>query len=162
MFQIPETLTDLPRIGLSCDLAEGFDRVEWFGRGPEENYIDRREGYPLGRYRSTVDGMREEYVMPQACGNRCDVREVTLSGRPHLPERFAVVFENPGEFSVSRFSDSEIWRARHLCDLRPDDVVHLYLDARQRGVGTNSCGSELDERYRTTAGSYRLNLILNF
>src|SRR5262249_34330988 len=66
---IPAALDDLPRLGLRLRLRAGLDALRYYGRGPEENYVDRQFGYPLGRYDSTVDAEYVPYVVPQEHGN---------------------------------------------------------------------------------------------
>lgn len=78
-FIVSENISDLPRLGLQFVLPNDFRQVEYFGRGPVENYRDRCAGAPIGRYFTTVEKMEELYIMPQEQGNRTDVRELRLS-----------------------------------------------------------------------------------
>ena len=55
-------------------LPAGFENIEYFGRGPAENYQDRQDGYPVGRYRQTVKEQFHPYVRPQETGNKTDIR----------------------------------------------------------------------------------------
>ena len=64
----------LQKLGLQFQLPKSFHIVEWYGRGPFENYPDRKTGAKVGQYRSTADSMYVPYIMPQDYGNRCDVR----------------------------------------------------------------------------------------
>ena len=59
-----------PRIGLTLTVSDALDQVKWYGRGPQENYPDRKTGYPTGIYASTVQAMYEPYLMPQDYGLR--------------------------------------------------------------------------------------------
>jgi len=69
----------LPRLGMELRVPTRFDRFAWYGRGPHENYPDRKSGAPIGVYRSTVDKQFVEYHQPQDYGNHDDVRWATLS-----------------------------------------------------------------------------------
>jgi beta-galactosidase len=60
----------LPRMGTEWILNKSMDRVQWYGRGPQENYPDRKSGYKIGRYESTIRGMTEPYLIPQDYGLR--------------------------------------------------------------------------------------------
>ena len=68
-----------PRIGLTLTVSDALDQVKWYGRGPQENYPDRKTGYPTGIYASTVQAMYEPYLMPQDYGLRTDVRWLQLT-----------------------------------------------------------------------------------
>jgi beta-galactosidase len=150
---IPRRLDDLPRVGLRVLLAPDLDRLEYYGRGPGENHSDRLRGYPLARYRSTAAAEHVPYVVPQACGNHTEVRwlAVTDGGGRGLQ----VAFDQPGEFSLNPYGDAALFKARHTKDLAPDDVLHLHLDHRQRGVGTGACGPDTLPQYRVGGGHHR-------
>ena len=60
-------------------LPKEFHNVTWYGRGPEENYIDRKTGYNIGLYQSTVEDFFVDYIKPQETGNRTDVRWVSMT-----------------------------------------------------------------------------------
>ncbi len=151
-FEIDEGLSDLPRIGLLLDLPAEYSNVAWFGRGPQENYCDRKAGYPIGLYHSTVDEMHVPYIMPQENGQRTDVRFAALSdeaGRGIL-----IAAPDGMEFSVSRYSMRKLYDTMHEHELVPDDCVHFKLDFFQRGLGTASCGPDTLEKYRSVSGSF--------
>ena len=157
---IPEDLDDLPRIGLLAAVDPAFADLAYYGRGPLENYSDRCLGTPLARYTSNVDAEYVPYVTPQAHGNHTAVRSVELRAAAlgqTLQARFAV----PGEFSVSRYSDAALAAARHPTDLIADDVLHLHLDHRQRGLGTASCGPDTLPAYLIGHGEHRFALQLH-
>ncbi len=67
-------LPALPRIGVSLTAPAGFEQFTWLGRGPQESYIDRKAGVPVGLYQGTVDEQYVPYIMPQENGNKTDVR----------------------------------------------------------------------------------------
>ena len=70
LFSVPEFFRDLPRLGLLFTLPGSFEKVEYFGKGPFENYCDRNSGAKKGLYCTTVDEMYTPYIMPQDYGNR--------------------------------------------------------------------------------------------
>ncbi len=156
-FDLDKGLPELPKIGLSCSLLPGLERVRWYGRGPQECYSDRKAGAALGLYESSVDGLQVPYVLPQENGNRCDTRWVELSGggrglRVSSPGRF--------EFTASHHGAEQLWKAAHTCDLVRLSETFLSIDAAQRGLGTATCGPDTLERYRLRPGPYRLDLEL--
>ncbi len=77
-FVVAEGVADLPRLGVSFALVEGFETLEWLGRGPLENYCDRKAAAYLSRFHSTVKEQYVPYIVPQEHGNHTDVREMRL------------------------------------------------------------------------------------
>ena len=134
---------DVPRLGLLFPLGKELQNVDWFGRGMGEAYEDRVLSCPVGRYKSTVHKMYVPYVRPQENGSHCGSRYVSLSG-----EGRSVAFRSESDFSfcVSPYM-AEDFRP-HSFEMRESDDVNLYLDYRMSGLGSHSCGPELDKRYR--------------
>jgi len=149
--EVPRELDDLPRLGLLLRLREGLEQLNYYGRGPEENYCDRKFGYPLGRYASTVDAEYVPYVTPQEHGNHTDVRWFALDDAT-----VGLLFQpdEPAQFSVSHFTADDMYAARHTIDLTRRDEIDVHLDFRNRGVGTGACGPDTLPQYRVGAGTY--------
>ncbi len=152
---------ELPRLGVTLSLLPPFDRFTWFGRGPQENYIDRKTGYPVARYSTSVADQYVPYILPQEHGNHCDVRWLTLTDGQGLGVKFTAA--NPGliEASASHFTAQDLIAADHTTDLSPRDTVHLNLDIHQTGLGTRSCGPHTFDQYRLRPGSYRLHFLIH-
>ncbi len=145
-------LTDIPRVGVSLVLVPGLEQLEWFGRGPWENYADRKASAMVGLYRSTVTEQYVPYIMPQEHGHKTDVRWLSLTDDAG---RGLMVLGSPTfEFSASHFTADDLYRARHTIDLQARDEVILNLDHRQRGLGTASCGPDTLEPYRLLDSEY--------
>ncbi|MBX3083780.1 MAG: DUF4981 domain-containing protein [Anaerolineae bacterium] len=159
--QIGSEINDIPRVGVSLTLDHGLEQLAWFGRGPWENYADRKASAMVGRYQSTVSAEYVPYVMPQEHGHKTDVRWLALTGGDH----HGVKVEGAPliEFSASHFTDADLYAAKHTYDLTPRADVILNLDLGQRGLGTASCGPDTLERYCLMEPqytfSYRLELI---
>jgi beta-galactosidase len=145
-------ITDLPRIGVTMLLSPELEQLTWFGRGPWENYSDRKAAALVGRYTSTVSDQYVPYIMPQEHGNKCDVRWLTLTG--DAGHGLHVAGQPLLEFSASHLSADDLYNARHTIDLTPRREVILNLDAGQRGLGTASCGPDTLPRYRLLADEY--------
>ena len=146
-------IVDIPRVGVSMVLSPGLEQLTWFGRGPWDNYCDRKASAIVSRWHSTVSEQYVPYIMPQEHGHKCDVRRLALSD-----ERGSglEVLGNPTfEFSALHNSDDDIFRARHTVDLTPGQEVFLNIDCAHRGLGTGSCGPDTLERYRLTDREYR-------
>jgi beta-galactosidase len=139
-FVKPSLNRSIHRLGLRMTLPEGYDNVEWYGRGPQENYNDRSTGAFVGRYTSTARLMEENYVRSQSMGNRSDVRwvEVTDSAGKGL----RITSRDHLDFSALHLTDNDIWQAAHSFAL--DEVrtpqVYLSLDCTEDGLGNASCG----------------------
>lgn len=130
----------LPRLGLRMMLNEDLENIEWFGRGPCENYPDRKDAEFVGLYKSTVDAMREHYVRTQSMGERCDTRYLSLTDADG--DGLKITAAETFDFSALHYTDEDIWTALYdhrLDRLRRPEIV-LSLDAAIRGVGNGSCG----------------------
>jgi beta-galactosidase len=85
LFTVDNKLDDLPRLGVRLVLAPGFENLTWFGRGPFENYSDRKRAAMVDRFSGTVTGQYVPYVLPQVRGSHTDTRWLTLdNGRTSL------------------------------------------------------------------------------
>jgi beta-galactosidase len=139
----------LPRIGIRLSLPEHLQTVEWFGLGPGEAYPDSTEASRVGRFTARIDAMQTPYVFPQENGSRRQVREARMldaAGRGlHITASPAV------SLTVRRWTSEDLDSARHSCELRPRDRVFLNLDAAQHGLGSASCGPDVQPGYQLTA-----------
>jgi beta-galactosidase len=149
--EVPEELADLPRVGVRFTLPAGFERVRWFGRGPHENYPDRRASARLGMWESRVDEM--PYLVPQEFGLRTDCRWIGLSG---AGRRLTITPTNGVlHCSATHHTSEQLYAAADLPSLERLAGLAVHLDVAHRGLGTASCGPDVLERYRLTAGTYR-------
>src|ERR1700730_5958982 len=151
IFTIDKAIPDLPRLGVVLFLKPGFEKLKWFGRGPFENYSDRRRAALVDLYESTVTEQYVPYIMPQEHGNHTDVRWLSLARKSE-----GLLVEDAGamEISVSHYTAQDLDAAYHTYDLHPRPEVILNLDFRQRGLGTESCGPGTLEQYKITPGRY--------
>ena len=144
------------RFGVRTGINAKFNRVRWYGRGPEESYCDRKTGQRIALHTSTAEAMFHPYVRPQACGNRTDVRFVELTREDGYGIRFTA--DDTMEFSVLPYSQEKLDKAEHLHELQKDTFLTLTLDAKQRGVGGDMPGVAcLHEPYKMHAGKYTLS-----
>jgi len=142
----------IPRLGLSMQLDPALETVEYYGRGPRENYVDRKTASFLGLWKSSVDGLAEPYLRPQDNGCRSDVRWVELTAKDGGGVRFSA--SEPLFFTALRYSWEELDFARHRRDQErfralpePRKEVMLNLDVRQVGLGGASCGPVPMKKY---------------
>ena len=127
----------LPRIGLTMTLTDRMQQVKWYGRGPEENYPDRKSGYAVGVYTNTVDEMFEPYLIPQDCGLRCDNRWLEMSNASGHGLRFAM--DELFNFNAYHYSTENLTKAVYTYQLQKQDGITLNLDYNTTGVGCTAC-----------------------
>ncbi len=155
-FKLDKGARDVPRIGLRMAVSSEFEKLAWFGRGPNENYIDRKAGSPVGRFESTVTEQYMPYVVPQENGNKEDVRWLTLSNEKS-GGGVRIKSDETFGFSALHFTPEQMTTAYHPYEMTPDKETTLLIDAIQRGVGNTDRRNAL-EKYRIQPGNYSLRL----
>ncbi|WP_222846184.1 glycoside hydrolase family 2 TIM barrel-domain containing protein [Pontiella sulfatireligans] len=139
---------ELPRMGLQFTLPEKLSRVSWYGRGPQENYWDRKTGAAVGMHRDTVDGWITHYVRPQANANRSDVRWIEFSDGEGTGVNIKADGRNLG-VSAWPYSMADLAAATHDDQLPERDFITVNVDGWQMGVGgDNSWGLPVHAEYR--------------
>jgi len=129
---------DIPRLGLRMFLNKGLENVEWYGRGPHENYSDRKTSAMFGQYQKAVTDMLEPYERPQGMGNREDVRWLKITNDEN--DGIEIVANGKLSFTALHYTDQDLSKAAHLYQLRPRMETVLSLDYAQLGIGNASCG----------------------
>ena len=157
-------LPDLPRFGLRLDLPVQFDNLEYFGRGPQENYIDRNSGTFVGLYKSKVIDQYFNYVRPQENGYKTEVRWFELTNENGLgihfegqPQVGFSALHNPLE-DFDQLTHEDF---RHTNDIVKKDGVFINLDLKMMGVaGDNSWGARPYKQYAVPAQDYEFQFSL--
>ncbi len=158
-FEPQGEIPPLPRIGVVMRIANGFDEVEWFGRGPFENYPDRKEAADVGRWSSEVSKQLFPYPRPQESGSKQDTRWVALRDDAGRGLMVATAGE-PFAFSALHYSASDLASTKRSVDLRPPRAeTYLSLDARQCGLGNSSCGPGVLSRFAVAPVAAELSLV---
>jgi beta-galactosidase len=147
----------LPRVGLRLPLAQDFENLRWLGRGPWENYSDRKESADVGVWRSTVTDQHVPYVRPQETGNKEDVRWLELTDANGDGLKISAT-EKSFAFSALHLTPEDLTAARHNYELKPRPEINLSLDAKMSGLGNSSCGPGVLEKYCVPPTNYRLHL----
>jgi evolved beta-galactosidase subunit alpha len=153
----------IPRIGVSFEVPGDVRHVEWYGRGPGENYPDSSAATTVGRWTGDVDAMFTPYVVPQDCANRGDVRWAAFtspSGDGVLVTRPGDAAADPFSFSAWPYRSEDVERARHRTDLVARESVTVNVNHRVLGLGSNSWGSEVLDRYRLRFEEFAFELSL--
>ncbi|MCP5522664.1 MAG: DUF4981 domain-containing protein [Verrucomicrobiales bacterium] len=153
-------LPEIPRVGMQLALPARYDQVTWYGRGADENYLDRHAGTPVGRYSRSVEEMIHNYMRPQENGNRTDVRWIVCADRAGRG-LMAVGDEHLLSTSVWPFTQEDLATAKHTHELPRRGFVTWNLDHLQRGLGSiNSWGAKPLPKYRLTAPEYDYSFTL--
>jgi beta-galactosidase len=140
---------EMYRIGMALCLPAEYDRLTWFGRGYQENYIDRNTGARVGIYSGRVEELVHNYMRPQENGNRTDVRWVTLTNQAGQGICVADAGGTLLNISVWPYSQDDLERAQHIHELPKRDFVQFNVDYRQCGVGGDFPGvANLHEEYK--------------
>ena len=141
----------IPRIGYRMELPEGFERMRWYGRGPLENYVDRKDATYVGVYDELVSDQWVNYVRAQEMGNREDLRWISITN----PDGIGFVFIAGDKMSASALhatAQDMVDPANHRRLLHKYEVpmrkeTVLCLDANQRPLGNASCGPGPMQKY---------------
>ncbi len=153
------TLPELPRLGIGLALAGDLENLSWYGRGPHENYIDRKESADVGLWRSTVTQQYVPYPRPQECGNKEEVTRLTLTDDRGQGLEVATLGE-PFSMSALHFTARDLSAVTHKHELKPREEVILSLDAAQLGLGNGSCGPGVLKKYAVEKKKHELKLVL--
>lgn len=149
----------VPRIGLTMSLPVDFDSATWFGRGPGESYLDKKDSARFGRWSSSMKELQTTYEWPQENGNKMDTRWATVWSKAAgigLEARMTTPFS----FSFREHSIEELERARHPHELRKGDEHWLNIDYAQHGLGSGSCGPMPFEAYRLKSEPFEFSTSL--
>ncbi|SJL83375.1 beta-galactosidase [Vibrio palustris] len=118
-------LPSLARVGMQAAVP-WQETVSWLGRGPHENYPDRKTSARIGKYQRSIADMHTPYIFPTDNGLRCDTQELTIGGL-QVTGHF--------HFSVSQYSQTTLEQAKHTNELVSDEYLHVHLDAYHMGIG---------------------------
>jgi beta-galactosidase len=123
----------LPRIGVDWILNASLTNIRWNGRGPQENYPDRKSGYRTGIYSSTVTDMYEPYLIPQDYGLRCDNKWVRLTGADGIGLEFSS--DKLFNFSAHPYTSDNLTKALYTYQFKKSDGITFNFDYATSGVG---------------------------
>lgn len=141
---VPE-LSDMPEFGMMFKLDADYNRVQWYGLGKEETYLDRCRGGKLGLYENSVSDNMAEYLMPQECGNKCGVRYAKVMDKKN---RGMMFFGDELSFSALPYTPHELENAMHSYELPPVHYTVVRVAEAQMGVsGDDSWGAKTHPEY---------------
>ena len=130
----------LPRLGFEFTLPASSNTFSYFGYGPYESYRDTHHASYIGQFESSAEREYVNYIYPQEHGNHTAVKELTIGDLKFESEYM--------EINVSEYTPKMLAKANHIDELEKDGLIHLRVDYKVSGIGSNSCGPILDEKYR--------------
>jgi beta-galactosidase len=156
---IDKRLPFVPRVGLEMILPARFAKMTWYGRGPHENYVDRKRGAAVGLYSSGVDEQFVPYVYPSECGGKEDVRWLSLTDAGG--NGLLVVGLDKLHVDALHYTIQDLERAGHPYELARLDEVVLHLDGWHMGVGgDDGWASRVHPEFCIYPATYRYALCL--
>ncbi len=165
---VPEgaDLKPLPRFGTNFSVSEAYNLVDYYGRGPHENYQDRYTSAFIGTYMSTAEDLYFAYARPQENGYHIDTRWLELTDESGQGIRIDAL-DKPFGFSalhntIEDFDEGLEKTNRHTTDIKPRDLVNVNVDYAQMGVGGDtSWGAWPHPEYQIPARDYRFRYIIS-
>jgi beta-galactosidase len=147
------------RMGVRLFLDPKFDQVSYFGRGPMENYADRKRGFDVGVYSGTVKEMMTPYEKPMECGNHEDVRWAKVTTQ----QGSGIMAQSDGtllQISTLPYSDEEMEKVEYRIDLPQRTSTVLTISHLTLGVGSAGCGPRPLPQYIVYATPTTFNYII--
>ena len=152
-----EELPDIPRFGMKMRIPAEFYHVKWYGRGPHENYCDRKTSAFIGAYESTVKDLYYPYISPQENGNRTDTRWIAFinkEGNGLIAVGMPLLSWSALPYTIEDLTQKSRGSINEY-ELKEKDFVSVNLDYKQLGVGgDNSWGAQPHEKYRLKPQEY--------
>lgn len=158
---ISPLLPVLPKIGMSFKMPENYANIRWYGRGPHESYVDRKQGAPLGIYHGSVADQYHAYVRPQENGNKTDVRW----GVVYNPQGQGVIVYGMHsiDFSAHHYTLENLTQATHTYQIQNSGPVTVNIDQKLMGLGgDDSWNPRTHDEYLIHPNTYNYSFILRF
>ena len=146
----------IPKLGFRLEMPQEMEQLSWFGRGPWDSYVDRKEACLPAIYHSTVTDQYEEYILPQEHGTKQEVRWLSLTN----DNGQGLLFAAPDQMAASavHFRPEDNYtnkdtRSKHTYQFKTCSTAVVNLDAVTRGLGNNSCGPDVMDKYELRAAN---------
>ncbi|MFI5136946.1 MAG: glycoside hydrolase family 2 TIM barrel-domain containing protein [Sphingobacteriales bacterium] len=157
-----DTIPLIPKFGMRVRIPENYSTIDWYGRGPYENYPDRKTGSLIGEYHSALKNFVVSYPAPQDNANRCDVRWFSLSTQNNSTIKITGL--QPLNFRAWPYTEDDLENTRHDYQLPQRDFINLNIDLNIHGVGgDDTWGAKTMEKYTNPGNKpYRYGFILEY
>ena len=156
-FQPQGILPELPRLGIAFCLSSDYNTFIWQGRGPQDNYPDRKTSAAVGLWKGPVADQYVHYPRPQDSGNKEEVCRLMLTDRHGKGIRVDAV-EDVFSASALHYTAQDLYKETHDCNLKPRPEVILSLDAAVLGLGNSSCGPGVLKKYAIDKKEHTLHI----
>jgi beta-galactosidase len=125
---------DMIKFGMQMRIPKEFKFINFYGRGPHENYWDRKFGAPIGKYSMEINNFTFDYIHPQENGNRCDVRWIEFLNKAG----YGILIKGLPLICISAwpYSMADLDKAAHINELPNDKNITVNIDYKQKGVGS--------------------------
>lgn len=142
---VSENIPLMPKFGMRMRIPSNFNQINWYGRGPFENYPDRKTASFIGLHELKLINFITQYIYPQDNANRADVRWFSLSNQN---ESIKISGLQPLHFRAWPYSEEDIEKAKHPYELKDRDFINLNIDLNIHGVGgVDSWGARTLDKY---------------
>ncbi|MFR9651139.1 MAG: glycoside hydrolase family 2 TIM barrel-domain containing protein [Rikenellaceae bacterium] len=156
---------DLMRFGVRMRMREEFDGVNYYGRGPFENYSDRKSSATIGLYNQSVEEQFYPYILPQECGTKSDLRWLSVVDKGGL----GITVKSDAPFSASALNytiealdDGAKKDQRNTCDLTKESFTEVCIDKAQYGLAcVNSWGAQPEKSYQLPYQDYTFEFVIS-
>lgn len=157
-----DTIPFIPKFGMRLRIPDNFSAIKWYGRGPYENYPDRKTASFVGIYNSTLENFITHYTAPQDNANRCDVRWFSLNTPSN--EGIKVTGLQPLCFRAWPYTEEDLENTRHDYQLPARDFINLNIDLNIHGVGgDDTWGAKTMEKYTNPGNEpYQFGFLLEY
>ena len=156
-FQPQGILPELHRLGIAFSLSSDYNTFIWQGRGPQDNYPDRKTSAAVGLWKGSVADQYVHYPRPQDSGNKEEVRRLMLTDRHGKGIRVDAV-EDVFSASALHYTAQDLYKETHDCNLKPRSEIILSLDAAVLGLGNSSCGPGVLKKYAIDKKEHTLHI----
>ena len=157
-------VSDMFRFGMLLQMPYSMEKSTYYGRGPIENYSDRKDCMRIAIYNDEADNQYFPYIRPQESGTKSDIRwwkQTDATGLGLQVKSCAPFYASALHFDTEELDDGDEKEQRHSFDLKKSKFTNLFLDAAHMGVGgENSWGAWPLEKYRIHYGSKTFNFVL--
>lgn len=141
-YEIAKHVKTMPRFGLEFKIDKKYSDFSFIGFGKTESYIDKHVATEYGYYESTAkDNYDNKYIRPQESGSHYHSKFLSVDNL------FSLTAEKPFSFSVNPYDTMQLYSTKHNFELPKNDFTCICIDLAMRGIGSESCGAPLDERY---------------
>ena len=157
-------VADMFRFGMQVPMPKKYDRIEYYGRGPLENYLDRKEAADVGLYKQTVNEQYYPYIRPQETGTKSDIRfwkQMNSAGKGIEILSSSPFYASALNYSIESLDEGETKHQMHPEYVKPVDYVNLLLDGAQTGLASvNSWGARPLPQHQLKYGDHSFQFLI--